>query len=245
MDKTIRLTDIFKTLKKRWMLIMLVLLAATTLSGILSFFVLTPVYQASTQILVNQKDSQNQLDESRLRSNVDLINTYSVIVKSPRILEKVINKLELSQSVEQLTKNISVTSQENSQVFSLTVENSNAVLAVKIANSISETFQKEILDIMNVNNVSILAEAKIKKNPVPVKPNPVFNITIGVVIGLLAGVGLAILLDFLDSTLKDDQDVVELLGMPVLGAIPKMPKNESKGKKTSTNQKMGSETVAS
>ncbi|MDQ1144585.1 capsular polysaccharide biosynthesis protein [Bacillus sp. SORGH_AS 510] len=245
MDKTIRLTDMFKTLQKRWKLIVLVTLAATTLSGVISYFVLTPVYQASTQILVNQRNAQDQMDTSLLQSNVDLINTYSVIVKSPVILDKVIEKLKLSQSVEQLTKNITVTSQENSQVFSLTIEDSDPVMAALIANTVSKTFLVEVQKLMKVDNVSIIAKASPKKDPVPVKPKPLLNITIAVVIGLLLGVGIAILVDYLDNTLKDDQDVIELLGMPVLGSIPKMSKSENKGNMSSINKEMGSETVAS
>ena len=98
MEEMISIHDIFNTLKKRWKLIVLMTIVAALISGIISYFVLTPVYQASTQILVNQKDSEKQLDVTQLKSNVDLINTYSVIIKSPAILEKVIKNLDLSQS---------------------------------------------------------------------------------------------------------------------------------------------------
>ncbi|MDF9760397.1 capsular polysaccharide biosynthesis protein [Peribacillus simplex] len=222
MEETISIKDIFKTLKKRWKLIMLLTLIAALISGTISYFVLTPVYQTSTQILVNQKQSENQLDSSQIRSNIDMINTYSVIIKSPAILEKVIDELELDQSVDQLSEKITINSQENSQVFSLTVQDSNPTKAVEIANKVSATFQKEIKDIMNVDNVSILAKAEIKDNPAPVKPNPVLNIAIAVVVGLMAGVGLAFLLEYMDNTIKDEDDIEKLLELPILGSIQKI-----------------------
>lgn len=222
MEETISIQDIFKTLKKRWKLIMLLTLIAALISGTISYFVLTPVYQTSTQILVNQKQSENQLDSTQIRSNIDMINTYSVIIKSPAILEKVIEKLELDQSVDQLSQKITINSQENSQVFSLTVQDSNPTKAVEIANTVSATFQKEIKDIMNVDNVSILAKAEIKDNPSPVKPNPVLNIAIAVVVGLMAGVGLAFLLEYMDNTIKDEDDIEKLLELPILGSIQKI-----------------------
>ena len=126
-----------------------------------------------------------------------------MIIKSPAILDKVIDDLDLTQSVDQLNQNISVNSQENSQVFSLTVTDSNASKAVEIANAVSGTFQKEIQGIMNVDNVSILAKAEVKENPTPVKPSPLLNIAIAVVVGLMAGIGLAFLLEYMDNTLKD------------------------------------------
>ncbi|KOR86508.1 capsular biosynthesis protein [Bacillus sp. FJAT-22058] len=226
MEETISIKDIFKTLKKRWKLIMLLTLIAALVSGSISYFLLTPVYQSSTQILVNQKQSENQLDSIQIKSNIDMINTYSVIIKSPAILEKVIDELELDQSVDQLSQKITINSQENSQVFSLTVQDSNPAKAVEIANTVSSIFQKEIKDIMNVDNVSVLAKAEIKENPTPVKPNPLLNIAIAVVVGLMAGIGLAFLLEYLDNTIKDEDDIERLLDLPLLGSIQKISQHK-------------------
>lgn len=226
MEETISIQDIFKTLKKRWKLIMLLTLSAALISGSISYFLLTPVYESSTQILVNQKKSENQMDFNQIQSNIDMINTYSVIIKSPAILEKVIDELELDQSVDQLSEKITINSQENSQVFSLTVNDSNPTKAVEIANTVSSTFQKEIKDIMNVDNVSILAKAEIKENPTPVKPNPLINIAIAVVVGLMAGVGLAFLLEYMDNTIRDEKDIETLLDLPLLGSIQKISQHK-------------------
>jgi capsular polysaccharide biosynthesis protein len=222
MEETISIKDIFKTLKKRWKLIMLLTLIAALISGSISYFLLTPVYQSSTQILVNQKQSENQLDSTQIRSNIDMINTYSVIIKSPAILEKVIDELELDQSVDQLSQKITINSQENSQVFSLTIQDSNPAKAVEIVNTVSSIFQNEIKDIMKVDNVSILAKAELKENPTPVKPNPLLNIAIAVVVGLMAGIGLAFLLEYFDNTIKDEDDIERLLDLPLLGSIQKI-----------------------
>lgn len=229
MEETISIKDIFKTLKKRWKLIMLLTLIAALISGTISYFLLTPVYQSSTQILVNQKQSENQLDSNQIQSNIDMINTYSVIIKSPAILEKVIDDLDLDQSVDQLSEKITINSQENSQVFSLAVQDSNPSEAVEIANTVSETFQKEIKAIMNVDNVSVLAKAEIKENPIPVKPNPLLNIAIAVVVGLMAGIGLAFLLEYMDNTIKDEGDIERLLELPILGSIQKITQVHNKG----------------
>jgi capsular polysaccharide biosynthesis protein len=245
MENSMNLHDIFKILKKRWKLILLMTLVAGLISGAVTYYLLTPVYQASTQILVNQKDSENRFDSSLLRSNVDLISTYSMIIKSPAILGNVIKDLDFTESVEELNQNITINSQDNSQVFFLTVEDSNAGRAVEIANSVSETFQQDIQGIMNVDNVSILAKAELKENPIPVSPKPILNIAIAVVVGLMTGIGIAFLLEFMDSTLKDEQDVAAYLGLPVLGSIQKMSRTQKKERKGSSIQKTGSETIVS
>ncbi|KRF60821.1 capsular biosynthesis protein [Bacillus sp. Soil768D1] len=225
MEETISIKDIFQTLKKRWKLITLMTLIAALISGAISYFLLTPVYESSTQILVNQKQSKNPLDSNQIQSNIDMISTYSVIIKSPAILKKVIEDLELEQSVDQLSQKITINSQET-QIFYLTVQDSDPTKAVEIANAVSGTFQKEITDIMNVDNVSILAKAEIKENPAPVKPNPLLNIAIAVVVGLMAGIGLAFLLEYMDNTIRDEKDIETLLDLPLLGSIQKISQHK-------------------
>lgn len=242
MDGTMSLLEIIKTIKRHWRLILLVTLSSVLISTLVSFYLLTPIYKASTQILVNQKNSGSSLDTTLLRSNIDLINTYSVIMKSSAILEKVINELDLTQSVDELNEKIIITSEEGSQVFSLTVQDEERENAVKIANAITETFQKEIPVIMNVDNVSILVKAQEKKDSKPVSPKPLLNIIIAGILGLMVGVGISFLIEFLDNSLKDEQDVTLYLGIPVLGTIQEMSDENIKG---FTKQNIGSETVVS
>ncbi|NRD76340.1 capsular biosynthesis protein [Bacillus sp. BRMEA1] len=245
MKDTISLIVLFKTLKKRWKLIVLMILAAALGSGYISYYFLKPVYQASTQILVNQKDAKNQLDYTLLQGNVSLINTYSEIIKSPAILEKVVRKLNLKENADGLNSQLTINSRNDSQVFSIVVEDQDAAQAVNIANTVSETFKEEIPSIMSVNNVSILAKAELKENPVPVKPKRSLNIAVGIVLGLLGGIILSFLLDFMDNTLKDEQDVAELLGVPVLGSIKKMSRVEKRMRTNTKMKEMGSETFVS
>ncbi|GHH97713.1 YveK family protein [Neobacillus kokaensis] len=245
MESTVSLIDIFKILMKRWKLISLFIIGAGLISAAITFYLLKPVYQAKTQILVSQKNTENQLDLTMLQSNVDLISTYTDIINSPVILEKVINRLDLTENVDELTKSIMVTNKENSQVFTLVVENHDAEKVVKIVNALSETFQQEIKGIMNVDNVSILARAELKENPIPVKPNPLLNILIAIVIGFMSGMGLALLLELMDSTLKNEQDATAFLGLPILGSVQKMSKANKKDRSDTLAQTMGGETYVS
>lgn len=246
----ISLTEIFQTLKKRVWLIFSITSIAAIASAIISFFILTPIYQSSTQILVNQTNNEQALyNVSDIRTNIELINTYNVIIKSPAILDKVIEELEIERSYGQLNSQISVASQNNSQVISITVQDPDPVLAAKIANTTATVFQREIIKIMNVNNVSILAQASIGDNPSPVKPQPLLNIAIAVVVGLMVGVGIAFLLEYLDNTIKSEQDIARILDIPVLGTVTVINLETEGHKRTqpsfAATAKIGSEKVES
>ena len=94
MEETISLKELFQTLKKRMSLIVLITAIAVMVSAIVSFFFLTPIYQSSTQLLVNQaKNEQQAFTTSEVQTNLQLINTYNVIIKSPAILDKVAAQL--------------------------------------------------------------------------------------------------------------------------------------------------------
>ncbi|WP_416147688.1 YveK family protein [Salipaludibacillus sp. HK11] len=223
MEETISLKEIYDTLKKRISLIIVITIAAVALSAVVSYFILTPSYQASTQLLVNQSNEEGQAYTSgELRTNLDLINTYNVIITSPRIIEPAIEQLGLERSAGALRNQITVNSEGDSQVVSISVEDDDPAIAVQIANTLGTVFQEDIVEIMNVDNVSILTSAELSESPTPVSPNPPLNMAIAMVVGLMAAVGLAFLLEFLDNTIKTEEDVEQKLGIPVLASIARI-----------------------
>jgi capsular polysaccharide biosynthesis protein len=219
MEETISLRELFYTLRNRIWLIISISVIVTLLSGIYSFYLATPIYSSSTQLLVNKEKSDQPLYIGEIQTNLQLMNTYNVIIKSPAILDLVVKELDLGQTSDQLNSMITVGSEKDSQVLNITVQNPDPAVATDIANTTAKVFQDEIVKIMNVDNVSILAKAKTKEDPSPIKPQPVLNIAIALVVGLMLGVGLSFLLEYLDNTIKNEMDVEKILGLPVLGAI--------------------------
>ncbi|MCZ8493365.1 YveK family protein [Priestia megaterium] len=230
MEEAIDLRQLMGTLKKRFWLIALITIIAATVSGVVSFFVLTPVYEARTQILVNQAKSKEQFyNSSELQTNVQLIQTYNDIIKSPAILGEVTKQLHLDMTPKQLSGQIQVTNSQDSQVAHIVVQDTNAKLAVKIANTTAAVFKKEVPKIMSIDNVSILAKAELNESLSPIKPQPLMNIAIAVVVGLMLGVGLSFLLEYLDNTIKDEQDVEHVMDLPVLAVISIINEDELTG----------------
>ncbi|MFY3790529.1 YveK family protein [Ureibacillus sp. MALMAid1270] len=225
-EETISLQDIFKVLKKRIGLIISITIGAMLIAGIISFFFLTPIYQGSTQILVNQtKQEQQPIQTSDIQTNLQLINTYNVIIKSPAILNIVIERLDLDTTPSALTNQITVTNANDSQVVTISVQDEQAFMAVDIANTVAQVFKEEIPKLMNADNVNILSPAVLPADPSPIKPNKTMNVAIAMVVGLMIGVGLAFLLEYLDTTVKTEQDVEDILGLPILGLVSPIPED--------------------
>lgn len=220
MESTFNVKEFIKNLRKRIPLILMVTLLFVALSGVVSYTMMKPIYQASTQILVNQNTTAAQpFDAQNIDANIQLISTYNVIIKSPAILAAVIEELKLNETVVELNERIEVSSVENSQVLTLNVEDDSMERAVLIANTTASVFQAEIKNLMKVDNVNILAPAIVPVDPKPIKPDPLFNMAIGAVMGFMIGTGLAILLDQMNTTIRTEEDIEEIVGLQVLGIV--------------------------
>lgn len=215
----IDLREIFGMLRKRWLMIASITLIAAILAAGVSFFVLKPQYEASTTMIVSYKQNQEALmDYNQLQMSQKLATTYSQIIKSNRIADKVIKKLDLDLSSKDLNSKISVSQVETTEIFKITVKDNDPELAALIANTEAEIFKQEINEMMKVDSVSTIDVAKVPESPVA--PNKVMNIAIATVLGMMVSVGLVFVLEFLDRTYKTPSDIERHLGLPILGAIP-------------------------
>ena len=226
MEETIDLQDVFRILKKRAGMIFGFALVSIIIAAIISFYFMTPIYQASTQLLVNQQKNDQEIQSTEIQTNLQLISTYSVIIKSPAILTKVIEQLDLNTTPTELANQITVSSAQNSQVVDISVQDEQMFRAVDIANDTAKVFQQEIQQLMKVDNVNVLSPAALPDHPSPVKPNKLLNIAIAAVIGLMIGVGLAFLLEYKDTTIKTEADVEEYLGLPIIGLVSPIDEKE-------------------
>jgi capsular polysaccharide biosynthesis protein len=217
----IEFLKIFRTYAK---LILLFVLVWTSVIAGLTFFVVSPQYSSSAQILVNRVQDEQTLQSSDIETNVQLINTYKDILVSPVILDEVLEELESDLTSAELARKITVSNQFNSQLFTLEVRDTSPQQAAVLANTVAETFQNNVGDIMNVENVTIISSAS--ASLIPVSPNKPLSIIIGVIIGLGTGVGTAIVLFFMDHTVKSDKFVAEKMRWKVLGQIEEVSLKE-------------------
>lgn len=231
----------FRILLKRWWLILSLVILFCGITGVYSYYYAEPVYQASTKIIVNQSAEGyvgNIPDYNVIRTNLTLVETYKEIIKTPAIMDKVVeNHPEFNMTAEQLIQKVRVNSVNDTQVMTLIVRDSSYEKAAQMVNAISETFREEIPNIMNIDNVMILNYAKPDKAASPVEPKPVLNLVISFVVALMLGTGLAFLLEYLDDTIKTEADVEQVLGLPTLAMILKIRDEDVKMEPGTTKEK--------
>lgn len=210
-----------------WLIFILVILSIIV-SGIVSYYVIVPEYETFITLMVGKpKDYQsldNQLEYNDLLLNQRLVSTYGEIVKSRVVTDKVIENLGLDMSFADFGKKVSVSLVKDTEIIKLIVTDENPILAAKIANETAEVFMESVKDIMMVENIQIIDEAQVPKKPI--SPRPKLNMAIAGILGLMVGIFLSFLLEYLDNTIKTPEDVEKYLGLSVIGTIPMVSKND-------------------
>jgi capsular polysaccharide biosynthesis protein len=237
----VELKEYMQILRKRIWIIVAFVAVACIGAGVKNYFFTVPIYEANAKLIVNQAynaEGVPSLDIGSIQTNIKVINSYMEIIKSSAILDKVAATYpDLGMNGNQLAQNISVTTANESQVMSLTATGLSSEKAAKTVNAVAKVFESQIPVIMKVDNVTILSEAKPTESSRPINVNPTVNILISFLVGLLLAVGFVFLLEYLDDTLKTEDELKKELGIPALAVISKIKKEEVRNSKQTTSQK--------
>ena len=192
------------------------------------FFLIEPKYSSSIDILVNQKANNAQVQYTTQQADLQAINTYKDVLTKPIILTPVLKEIKNTDNYQgnlnSLAKSIKVSNQTNSQVVTVTVTDKNAYVAADIANTVGKVFAKKVKKMMQVDNVTIVSDAKV--NSKPVSPNKKLFALAGVVLGLFIGVAIAFIKEFTDKTIKDSSFLTDELGLTNIGSVYHLDINE-------------------
>lgn len=223
------INEILRTLRRQKNIIIWTTLICAVLTLFVSLFVISPKYSSSTDILVNRKmDNANlQNDQVQIQADIQMISTYKDIITSPTILNSVSSELSdqgYHVSAGDIRNCISISNQQNSQVFTVAVKTKNPQLSSAMANTIAEVFKTKVKRIMSVNNVTVLSKAVVNQSPV--SPNIGLNTLIGIVVGLILGLVFAFIANGMDRTITDESFITDVLKLNDLGIINEIPANK-------------------
>ena len=193
----------------------------------LAAFVIPAKYTATTQILVNQRNSNDNNGQAytNQQADIQMINTYKDIITNQVILKNASKQLAnpsgsqraYALSVAKLKGSLTVSTQANSQVFSLSAEAGNPTEAKVIANTVAKVFKKQIRSMMNVNNVTIVSEAATPTSQS--FPNKKLFALAGLVLGFLISYVYVLVRDLTDTTVRDNDFMTNELGLTNLGQV--------------------------
>ena len=192
---------------------------------IYSYFYITPVYTAKTDlVLVQSSSTVSQTGDSAITStditmNSKLVSTYSELIKRNAVFGQVATNLNISdEEAEKIKNNISVNSAKDTEIIEIKVTNEDPNKAADVANEIAKVFSEKIVEIYNISNIYLLDRAQAPEKPSNV--NHMKDIVIFAFIGLVIASAYVLVANMLDNTIKTEEDIEKLTGLVVLTAIP-------------------------
>lgn len=217
----IDIKDFLKYLKKFILPMAIIAILATGGSIFYNLKVKKPLYRTSTTIVLAQKadDANNSSINTLNDINVSqkLVSTYSQIIKSKLVLDQVISELSLSETADSLSKHVTVTAVEGTEIIKITVEDGNHVIAAQIANKIADVFMKNIVNIYQLNNVSIIDAAQ--ANAAQSNNTTVRDAAIAALLSIFGVVALAAVIYYFDDTIKYSENLESQIGIPIASKI--------------------------
>lgn len=192
---------------------------------IYSVVIKKPLYHGTTSIVLVNQNNGNTITNSDIQVNRNLVETYTQIIKSRKILSTVISQLGLTYSESVLANNVSVSAITDADIIRISVSDENNQLAADIANEIARVFIEDIKTRYNLQNVSVLDEAVAESNPYNV--NIAKEIVLYILIGVVLGCAIVFVMFYFDTSIKSSTEIEEKFGLAVLGNVPYVEKRGS------------------
>ena len=221
----INLRDLLSYFKKHLILFIVMVLFVVSAGTIYSVFLLKPEYKAQATVILSSDKSKNTV-QSEINANKNLIDTYTEVVKSHRVLDRVKNEMQIDDTYEQLVKKVTVASLKDTEIISISVVDRDKNHSYSLANKIADTFTNEIGQIYNDKSVNVLDRAV-----EPQKPHNVDLVkqeAIYAAAGIVLATAVIFLMFYFDRTIKTTEQIEQLFKLPIYGKVRKLETEKQK-----------------
>jgi receptor protein-tyrosine kinase len=219
----VELRDYLRVIRRRWMLIVACVLVVTGVAAVVTFNT-TPLYESKARLFISTVDESTSTAYQGGLFATQRVASYADLVTGRELAQRVIDDLGLDVEAKDLTEQITATVVPETVILEISVQDPAPRRAQRIAKSASEQLKEFVSELETPpgqSNAPIKATVVDSASlpEVPVSPKPLRNLGLGLVLGLLLGLGLAVMRELLDTSVKSAEDVAEVTEAPVLGGI--------------------------
>ena len=225
-DETfVSIADTARSARRRmWIVILVPLLTVSIAVG--ASLLQQPVYDATARVVVSPRGAASQQDN--LSNTISGLQALAIEMESAGLNRSMVEDIVKAQgepgavSEADLNNNLTIAQLEDTRFLTLTYNDTNKIRAQEVVNNAAEIFAKKAPEASGVAaDAAVRVSAYAGVPPAPEEPDPVRNGLGALVIGLMLGVGLAFLLEYLYLRgLHSPAKVEHLSGVPTFGTIP-------------------------
>jgi len=224
----VELKDVLQAVRAGWWILVCSVLLAVAAAGFLTWRA-TPLYSSSTELFVSTSATTDT--STAYQGNLfsqQRVTSYAQLLTGEELAARVVDELALDLTPAEVAGKVSATALPETVILQVTVTDPSAQRAQDIATSLGRQFSQMVTELetpegSDASTVKVTTVETADLNETPVSPNATRNIALGGVLGLLVGLGLALLRSRLDNTVKTNEDVARLTGAGVIGTVLEDP----------------------
>ena len=215
------LLELLNLLKKRIKLVIALPLACALVMGVYSLVFMRNTYTANTSMYVLVKNNSDSANSSSLYSDLNASQMVTNDVSSLLDSDRVTNETAKDLGLQDLKGyKVSVSSATTSRVITLSVTGNDPAKAAEVANAMAKNVSTIAQEVMNVESINVIDQAEAPKSPSG--PNRMLYVAVALLAGLFAAVAIVVLADMLNTKVRNQDELEQLLGIPVIGRVPEI-----------------------
>lgn len=216
----ITLQELFSIIWSKALLIILITFVGGVVAFWVSCYVVEPTYTSHVSMYVNNNAQEDSTiaNINDINASQKLVSTYIEILKSNKVLGKVLEVTGLPYTPSELRSMMSANSINGTEIFEIRVTTKDAEEAAILANTIAEMAPEEIIRVVKAGAVELIDEAIPALEPT--SPNIILNTLIGMMLGGVLSVLGVLVVAMIDNRIKSEEDLKRHYEIPILGAIP-------------------------
>jgi capsular polysaccharide biosynthesis protein len=218
-DMDLKIQDVFKILKNRWKIVAGMAAGITVFVAVISFFVIKPAYEVNTKVFIGKEETKDtQYNNNDVQMYQKLLKTYSELIKTKDLIGNAINEKNLDITTAEVINVLEITPSADTQILQISYQNNDKVLAKEVLVAVIDEFIKETKELIPNGTVKVIESAELPQNPI--SPNKEKNIALACLVGLMMGITIALLMEYMDDKFKTKEQTEKIMELPVIGMIP-------------------------
>lgn len=223
----LELLEYLYIIRKRIWIIVAVTVVAASISAVISIFFMKPVYESKATMIIGITPNNKNTEQAHVNDIVlyqKLVKTFAELAKSKLVAQETVSELKYNITPESLLLNMKVTPKADAQILEIVVQDGNPERAAILSNTIANVFMKKVSEMMKIDDIKMLDKAETPRSPV--RPKVLLNILIALFAGLMLSMGIVFLIEYLDNTVRTENDIEKYIAVTVLASIPYIDEKE-------------------
>lgn len=238
----IDLLRLWSAILKRFFVIVLVAVLGGAASLAYTMYAVTPMYESSVMFYVNNAgpagDPSGVLSSGDVVTSKYLVESYTVVLKTKGTMDEVIDYANSDRSYYEVAGMVRAQAVNETELLRVTVSSPDPQEAVKLVNAIAHVLPERVPQIINNSSAKVVEYGVLPT--APSSPSYSRNTVLGAVIAAVIVIGIIVLKELFDVSIKDEDDVERVCAYPILATVPDVS-DAKKGQSRKSKAKQGNE----